>query len=139
MGAIKIFKRFRELLDVDWPALADGQFLKRVGDAIVGADAPGVANGQVLNDGDGNPSVDAGERALIGADAVLRIDFGRGEVYASDGTSLFNFDSSDGLRGLCLKANQAPPMGSVPLDAVNPAGWVSVKMSGTPSFLPYYQ
>lgn len=40
MAATKIFRRFRELLDVTWSSIADGQILQRVGDSIVGSSAP---------------------------------------------------------------------------------------------------
>ncbi len=39
MAAIQIFKRFRQLLDVDWTGIADGQLLERSGDNITGTDA----------------------------------------------------------------------------------------------------
>ncbi len=39
MAAIQIFKRFRQLLDVDWSGIADGQLLERSGDNITGTDA----------------------------------------------------------------------------------------------------
>ncbi len=45
MSALKIFRKFRELLDVDWAAIADGQFLQRSGTSIVGADAPVGSSG----------------------------------------------------------------------------------------------
>ncbi len=39
MAAIQIFKRFRQLLDVDWTGIGDGQLLERSGDNIIGVDA----------------------------------------------------------------------------------------------------
>jgi len=42
MAAIKIFKRFRELLDVNWAAISDGQLLKRSGMSVIGSDAGGM-------------------------------------------------------------------------------------------------
>lgn len=43
MAAIKIFNRFRELIDVNWAAISDGQLIKRSGTSIIGADGVGIA------------------------------------------------------------------------------------------------
>lgn len=45
MGAFRIFKKFKALLDVDWENIADGQYLKRNGTNIDGGTPEGGSGG----------------------------------------------------------------------------------------------
>ena len=95
MSAFRFFDKFAKLLDVNWAAIADGQFLRRSGSNIVGAAAAGDVVGPASSVVGGLPYFSGATGKVLadwgpGFPGVVKVDnagvagSGPGQIKASD-------------------------------------------------------